>query len=214
MPRIFRSLMIVMTLAALVPLLLLVKDRVTGSTQPRTMIVYDMDNQLRYKTQTDNPAFADGMAMRRPVSGTVARDQGDSDSPRVTGKDAAGEWLAEIPGAVTEAMLRRGGERFAVYCAACHGLDGSGDGMVSKRAARLAEGTWVLPSNLYDDIVVERRAGHHYNTIVAGIRNMPAYGSQIPVDDRWAIVGYMLALQRSRRASIADVPQSERAGLD
>lgn len=214
MPRIFRSAMIILTLAALIPLLLLVRARVTGSALPRTMIVFDMDNQARYETQSANAAFADGRAMRPPAPGTVARDQGAAVSPRTTGKDGSGEWLAEIPGGLDERMMARGAERYGVYCAPCHGLDGAGDGMVSRRAMKLEEGTWVLPSDLADDVVAARPPGHLYNTIAAGIRNMPTYASQIPVGDRWAITGYVLALQRARRATIDDVPADRRAELE
>jgi len=52
-----------------------------------------------------------------------------------------------------------------------------------------------------------------FNTISNGIRNMPAYGSQIPVEDRWAVVAYVRALQRSQNATTDDVPEDIRAQL-
>ena len=46
-----------------------------------------------------------------------------------------------------------------------------------------------------------------------GVRNMPPYESQIPTADRWAIVAYVRALQRSQNASLEDVPPAERPML-
>ena len=82
-----------------------------------------------------------------------------------------------------------------------------------QRAAALAEGTWTPPTDLASQTVVDRPVGHIYNTITNGIRNMPAYGSQIPPEDRWAIVAYVRALQLSRNATIDDVPADVRATL-
>ncbi len=212
MPRLFRSVMIVLTLLALVPLGLLVKARVTDSPLPRFMIIFDMDNQARYKAQQANPVFADGRAMRPPVEGAVARGDRGDDPHRTEGRVGDG-WAETFPRPVDEAMLRRGRERFGIYCAPCHGLDGGGDGIVSRRAERLMEGTWVLPSNLADDVVAARPVGHIYNSIRNGIRKMPAYGPQIPVDDRWAITAYVRALQRSRRATLDDAPPAAREEL-
>ena len=81
---------------------------------------------------------------------------------------------------------------------------GYGDGIVARRADRLQEGTWVPPSSLHDDTVRQRPDGHLFNTITNGIRTMPAYGPQIPERDRWAVVAYVRALQRSQRARVED----------
>ena len=116
-------------------------------------------------------------------------------------------------------MLRRGRERYDIYCAPCHGLGGYGDGMVARRAADMqAAGAdtaagWVAPTNYHNDDLRKRPAGHLYNTITNGIRSMPAYGKQIPVTDRWAIVAYVKALQRSQNARPDDVPPAEREKL-
>ena len=85
--------------------------------------------------------------------------------------------------------------------------------MVAQRADQLQEGTWTPPTSFHTDLIRERAAGHLYNTISNGIRNMPAYGSQIPIDDRWAIVAYVRALQRSQNATIDDVPADLQAQL-
>lgn len=201
------------TALALVPLALVAKARTTMSTRPRINIVPDMDNQPRFKAQQANPMFADGRAMRPPVAGTVARGELRDDATLYAGKDAAGGWVSAIPVPVTAPLMRRGQERYDVFCSPCHGLAGNGDGLVAKRAERLQEGTWTPPSSLHTDLVRSRPDGQLYNTITYGVRTMPAYGAQIAVADRWAIVAYVRALQRSSNARVADVPAELRSQL-
>ena len=81
-----------------------------------------------------------------------------------------------------------------------------GDGLVARRAAELQQGTWVPPTSLHSEAVRPQPVGQLFNTISNGVRKMPAYGSQISVPDRWAIVLYVRALQRTQNAKPADVP--------
>jgi mono/diheme cytochrome c family protein len=85
--------------------------------------------------------------------------------------------------------------------------------MVARRATRLAEGTWTPPSDITADPIAAQPVGQIYNTVRHGIRKMPGYGSQIPTRDRWAIVGYVRALQRSTRGRLQDVPEDQRDAL-
>jgi len=195
-----------------VPLAMIARARVTTSPKPRIHVVPDMDNQPKFKAQARNPLFADLRSMRPDVPGTVARGELDEDDALDRGK-RGDEWVTTIPVPVTDALLARGRQRFDIYCSPCHGLAGYGDGMVAKRAEALQEGTWTPPSSFHTDLVRSRPVGHIFNTITHGIRNMPAYGPQIPVADRWAIVSYVRALQRSQNATIDDVPPQLRAQL-
>jgi mono/diheme cytochrome c family protein len=122
-------------------------------------------------------------------------------------------WIESFPVPVTERLLKRGQERFQIYCEPCHGLAGDGDGIVAVRADRLQEGTWVPPSSMHAASVLARPVGHIFNSITNGIRTMPAYGPLIPVDDRWAIVAYVRALQRGGHAPAAVLSTEERAKL-
>ncbi len=203
----------VLVALSLVPLALLARERAGIKTQPRLQVVPDMDSQPKFKAQSANPLFRDGRAMRRPVAGTVARDEPDPDGPLASGR-RDGEWLERNALPVTGALMERGRERFGIYCAPCHGLAGAGDGLVSRRADRLQEGTWTPPTDLASRAVRERADGHLFNTIGNGIRNMPAYGSQIPPADRWAVVAYVRALQRARHATLEDVPPDARDRLE
>jgi len=125
-------------------------------------------------------------------------------------------YVSRIPVPVSMDLMRRGRERFNIYCAACHGLDGYGNGMVARRAAEMqASGAataagWVAPTNYHTDEIRGRPVGQLYSTIANGVRTMPAYDKQIGVLDRWAIVAYVKALQRSQHAQPDDVPKIER----
>jgi mono/diheme cytochrome c family protein len=196
---------VVLVVLSWVPLALILKARTSTSTQPRLHIVQDMDNQPKFRAQARNRLFADRRAMRPAVPGTVARGQLNADPAYTLGK-LDGEWVTAIPVPVDLELLQRGRKRYDVFCSPCHGLAGYGDGMVAKRADELQEGTWTPPSSLHTDLVRARPAGHLYNSIANGVRNMPSYGSQIPIDDRWAIVAYVRTLQRSQNATLDDVP--------
>jgi mono/diheme cytochrome c family protein len=147
------------------------------------------------------------------VEGTVARDAVIGEPALVDGRAGDGEFIEAIPVPVSKSMMERGRERYDIHCSPCHGLSGYGDGTVSRRADQLQEGTWTPPTSFHSELIRGRPDGHIYNTIANGIRNMPAYGTQIPVEDRWAIVAYVRALQRSQNATIDDVPSDLRTQL-
>jgi len=212
MPRWIRPVLLVLALLALLPFACIYRARATHTAIPRIHLLQGMDNQGRYKSQQVNPLFADTREARPPVAGTVARGRLHADEAFFKGTHD-GKWVETFPVAVTMNLLNRGQERFRIYCAPCHGLAGAGDGIVAVRADRLQEGTWVPPSSLHDPTVLARPIGHLFNTVTNGIRTMPSYGSQIPVDDRWAIVGYVRALQLSGHAKASVLTAEERAKL-
>jgi mono/diheme cytochrome c family protein len=212
MPRVIVNVLIVLFVLGLVPLAIIARDRASPSPKPRIQIIPDMDNQPKFKAQKANPLFADGRAMRLPPADTVARGEARTDSLLYAGRES-GAWATRFPQPVTPALVARGQERFRIFCAPCHGLSGYGDGLVAKRADRLQEGTWTPPASFHTDLVRQRPAGQLFNTITNGVRNMPSYGAQIPPADRWAIVAYVRALQRSQNAGVADVPPAEQPAL-
>jgi len=212
MPRWLFYLVVVIIVLSWVPLAVILRARNTMSSKPRIHIIQDMDNQQKFKTQARNRLFADRRAMRRPATGTVARGELNGDDAYYRGM-VGEDWIETLPIPVTMQLMERGRERFDVFCAPCHGLAGAGDGMVAKRAEELQEGTWTPPASFHSELVRGRTDGHLFNTITNGIRNMPAYAPQIPVEDRWAIVAYIRALQRSQGAPLEDVPADLRAQL-
>lgn len=214
MPRWLKFAIAVLVALSFVPLVVAYRYRQVRKPRPRLHLVFDMDDQSKYKPQEPNDLFADGRAMRPRIDGTVPREEIVGDPELTTGRRADGSFVDAFPVAVDRELLLRGQDRFNIYCAPCHGWDGFGQGVVARRADRLQEGTWVPPTSLHDKTVRERPVGHIYNTIRNGIRNMPAYGPQIPVRDRWAIVAYVKALQRSTSATLQDVPPDKRAELE
>src|SRR5436853_40365 len=110
---------------------------------------------------------------------------------------------------VDRQLIERGQQRFNIYCSVCHGLDGYGKGQIEIRSEQL--GTPLNAKSLHDDTVRARSDGHIFNTITNGIRNMPSYSAQIPLDDRWAIVAYVRALQLSQNAP-AQLVENENDG--
>ncbi len=116
-------------------------------------------------------------------------------------------YVRRIPAvfAVSGDFVKRGQERFNIYCSPCHGESGYGDGEVAAHATALqhvadAINGWAPPQNLHEDKILHRPDGHLFNTITNGVRNMPAYDKQISIADRWAIVAYVRALQLSQNA--------------
>jgi mono/diheme cytochrome c family protein len=206
--------LIIVTCAAVVPLALAVKARHSKSDKPRIHIIQDMDSQPKYKAQRENPIFADGRADREALPGTVAVGHLNEDDHFYRGR-AGGGWARTFPAQVelNEETMARGKARFGIYCTPCHGQAGLGDGMVHKRADALAQGGWIQPTNMTQEYVRLQPVGELFNTISNGVRTMPAYGPQIPVEDRWAIIMYVRALQRSQSGSLNDVPDSERGSL-
>jgi len=214
-PRAFLRAALIVGALALIPLAIVYMARASRSEDPRIHIVQDMDNQPKYRPQQAMPLFPDGRAMRPAVPGTVARGEARLDDHFYRGL-VGGDYARTFPThrpqvAISEAFIRRGQERFGIYCAPCHGLDGSGDGLVNRRATEL--GPWVPASDLHSDQVRQRPVGHLFNTITNGIRNMPAYGTQISEADRWAIVAYIRALQRSSRGRLDELPPELRSEL-
>ncbi|MHC4108962.1 MAG: c-type cytochrome [Planctomycetota bacterium] len=218
-----RKLIIYVTLVlialAMIPPALIARTRAVTSPRPRIHVVMDMDNQPKFRAQQANPLFLDGRAMRPPVPGTVAVGELDEDDHFIRGR-VGNQWAATLPARieVNLSLLERGRERFDIYCQPCHGLAGYGDGIVNQRAMQLVEtgtnGTvWVQPKSLHEEAIRIQPVGQIFNTVTNGIRNMPRYDSQISVADRWAVVAYVKALQRSQNARPGDIPAGQRENL-
>ncbi len=197
-------------LLCLLPPLWIARTRLVVSGTPRIRAFKDMALQPKYQEQQASPLFADGRAMRLQVPGTIALSDLEADGRFYRGQEPDGKWTTWFPIAAGAQTMHRGQQRFGIYCAACHGLVGEGDGMVQQRAVKRGEPSWVPPLSLHVDTVVDQPNGQLFNTITHGIRKMPGYGVQIPPADRWAIVLYVRALQRSQYAELSDVPAEDR----
>jgi mono/diheme cytochrome c family protein len=206
--------LIIVAVASVVPFALAAKARYTKSSSTRIHLIQDMDSQPKYKAQRENPFFADNRADRPAIDVTVAVGDARDDDHFYKGK-VGNDWARTFPSeiALSEATMERGRQRFGIYCTPCHGQIGQGDGMVAKRADQLAQGTWTPPSNITQENLRNMPVGELFNSITNGVRNMPGYGPQIKTEDRWAIIMYVRALQRSRSGSLNDLPPDARASL-
>ena len=166
----------------------------------------DMHDQPKYKPLAASTFFKDGLSARSIVEGTVARGHLDDDVEMFTGKTAAGKLVDQMPVPVTAALLARGRERFDIYCSPCHDKAGSGNGMVVRRGFK-------QPPSYHIARLRQAPAGHFYDVMTNGFGAMPDYRAQIEPADRWAVVAYIRALQRSQHATLADVPAEEAAKL-
>lgn len=196
----------------------------------------DMYDQPRYEPLEASEFFSDGLSARPPVEGTIARGALREDEPYFTGREPGrtgkepGKLVRRIPEAafrathrrdprhfaqpyaetspaeLRRALLLRGQERFNIHCSVCHGRLGDGDGMIVRRGFR-------KPPSYHVDRLREAPAGHFYDVMTHGFGAMASYASRIDVEDRWAIVAYIRALQLSQHAELGDVPNAQRGAL-
>lgn len=190
----------------------------------------DMVRQMKVRAQAPLGFFPDNRGSRTPVAGTVpigyempkpefdatAGTQATSTPPQLSfggGTDYAStgkmgtNWGTGIPLTVDEKLMERGRQRFNINCSACHGLTGDGNGIVKQYGLATVQ-------SLQQDRIRNMSDGEIFNTITHGKNTMMAYGGNVTVNDRWAIIAYLRALQRSQNATAADVPPEHRADLD
>jgi mono/diheme cytochrome c family protein len=187
----------------------------------------DMDRQMKFRPQQPAEYFADNRASRLPVIGTVARSQpfrnvngtdpkigvfpfedNAVNTGRMNGTTTTGTTnFVEInPLQITAEFMARGRQRFQISCQPCHGALGDGNGVTKKLGM-------VVVANLHDPRIVKMGDGELFYVITNGRNLMGPYGSQITVEDRWAIVAYLRALHMSRLGTLDDVPSDYRASL-
>jgi mono/diheme cytochrome c family protein len=178
--------------------------RGTTSSKPPIHLNPNMDNQARLDPQAEFDFFADHRALRQPVAGTVATGDLEDDEHRYQGK-VDGAFAKTLPDGLvlSRQLVKRGQERYGIYCSPCHDQAGTGNGPVAKRAS-------VQPPSLHEDRIRAMPIGQYVDVITNGVRNMPAYGPQVPIDDRWAIATYVRTLQVSRSATFEEVPADVR----
>lgn len=159
-----------------------------------------MKDQPRYDPLEPSTFFPDGRSARSLVDGTVAQGmEAESIDTLAPALGPDGQFLDAYPFPVTMDVLKRGQERYDIYCSPCHGLDGYGQGMIVQRG-------FSPPPSLHDDRLRQAPAGHFYDVITNGFGQMYPYAYRVPPEDRWAIVAYIRALQLSQSATQQDVP--------
>jgi mono/diheme cytochrome c family protein len=206
-------------------------------TENRPIEIFpDMDRQAKVKYQTESRFFADGRGARPPVAGTVPMGYQIPPEPGAakpeeiaadirspfgeysrgtdylnTGRMGA-VWGTGIPFPVTRDVLERGRERYQISCAVCHGATGAGNGQV----ANFWSGAPI--ANLLDDRIRQLPDGQIFDVITHG-KGVPPnwtmfpYGDKLTVEDRWAVIAWVRTLERSQRATVADLTPEEKAKL-
>jgi mono/diheme cytochrome c family protein len=210
-----------------------------GEHSPRTPweIFPDMVRQQKVRAQSPIDFFADGRGPRLPIANTIpigydipkpqqktppgvppiaAAPRPETVANRIgfsvgtdyynTGK-MGNNWGTGIPVSVTEQLMQRGQQRFNINCSPCHGVTAAGNGVAKLYGLNTV-------ATLQDERIRKMADGEIFNTITNGKNTMMSYGGNVPVADRWAIIAYLRALQRSQNAAAADIPPEELATLE
>ncbi len=212
-----RYLLAIFVLCVLVTLGLL-GVRGTHSRKPPLYIFPDMERQLKLRPQKPNAFFTNGLSSQPPIPGAIPRGRPlqtatgpvypYEGAPVNTGRVAGTtNFIEDIPLRVTASLLQRGQQRFTINCSPCHGQLADGNGITRKI------GAMAVVANLHDKRIVEMADGELFYVITNGRNLMGSYGANVIVEDRWAIIAYLRALQLSRLGSLDEVPEVLRATL-
>ncbi len=162
----------------------------------------NMQHQRSAKDVGSKPGDADLVSRQAPPF-TVARGAPNPGDPAMTGF-LNGQPLDHGPQPASRERLLHGRERFNIYCAACHGEDGYGTGIVVRRG-------FPAPPSLHDPRLRAAPDGHLFDVMTRGYGVMLPFADRLTPEDRWAVVAYVRALQRSQRVALRDLPASDRA---
>jgi mono/diheme cytochrome c family protein len=174
-----------------------------------TGCIFSMRDQPRREPFEASAFFADGASVRMPPENTVPRGQRTLDEHLHQGR-VNGVFAPTFPFSVTLETLERGRERYDIFCTPCHGAAGDGRGIVTQDEKYGMR----QPNSFHDPELRDAPPGYYFDLITNGTRVMPAYGSRIPPEDRWAIIAYIRALQLSQNANAADLPPEELQNLE
>ncbi len=188
-------------------------------SKPPIRVFPDMDEQDKLRAQKPDPFFADGHGGRLPVAQTQPRGFNEAGAKSIGGipeyefggqtgyyytghvGDYFGNGMPEelaLTDNNASALIKRGQERFGIYCAVCHGKSGNGLGMTSQYGV-----PGIANFHLDNFKPASYPDGRIFETITNGKGQMGAYGYNIPVRDRWAIVAYVRTLQAAKEIPTA-----------
>ncbi|HRF58506.1 MAG TPA: cytochrome c [Fimbriimonadaceae bacterium] len=171
----------------------------------------DMWQQPKVKAQqkSEFQGFSNKAASRPLVAGTVPRGKMKLDEAFFTGFQD-GKLVKELPIQVDEMVLKRGQERFDIFCSHCHGRNGDGKGMINQRGLVLVR----PPASYHSDRLRNMPIGHFYDVITNGFGVMYRQAPGVEPADRWAIAAYIRVLQTAMNGNLNDVPSDERSKLE
>jgi mono/diheme cytochrome c family protein len=149
-----------------------------------------MNHEAKLRPEAPSSFFADGALSRHPVDGTVDR------SP-----------IRKIPTSITMKLLKRGQNRFTIYCAPCHGDNADGHGMIVQHG-------FLPPPELYNEDLRKKPPSYFFDVITNGHGAMYSYADRLNSEDRWAVAYYIQALQISQHFSYQDLTEAEKNQLE
>jgi len=188
-------------------------------TKPPVRIFPDMDEQDKLRAQKPDPFFADGHGGRLPVTQTQPRGFNPEGEKSIGGipeyefggqtgyyytghvGDYYGNGMPEELKLTDESageLIRRGKERFGIYCAVCHGVSGNGNGMTAQYGVPVAANVNAKLNAISQDTYPD---GRLFEVITNGKGLMSGYGYNVPIRDRWAIIAYIHTLQAAKASS-------------
>lgn len=163
-----------------------------------------MEVQPKEMAYEESDFYADGRTMREPPEGTIPRER-PAGNPALTEGAVDGQLVDVIPLELDEAMMARGKKKFDIVCAQCHGQKGDGNSIVAENMGMR------LPPDLL--AIADRPSGYFYQAIIYGYGVMPSFAGELNVEDRWAVVAYIRALQQTQNVPLADAPAAEQQRL-
>jgi mono/diheme cytochrome c family protein len=170
----------------------------------------DMWQQPKVKSQSKSDFFMDDQGTRPAIAGTVEFGKPMTDVEFYTGFDANGRLVREFPVPVTADLIKRGKERFEIFCLNCHGAVGDGQGMIAKRGFTVAQPIATYHTKRLREMPI----GHFYDVITNGFGTMYPLKARIKPLDRWAVAAYVRVLQRSQDMPVSQIPDEEAAKLN
>jgi mono/diheme cytochrome c family protein len=176
------------------------------------------DRQPRSTRYKESRFYADGLSMRAAPEGTVPRERITLNPRLTTGRDPDGpmqmnaeplpNYVATIPIPVSRKLLELGRKRFDITCATCHGPLADGKSIVATQMALRP------PPSLIDPKYIAKPAGFIFEVATKGFGLMASYAAELTVEERWAVVAYLRAVQLSQTTSVGALPPDIRQQLE
>lgn len=223
-PFVFWQIIVLLTVIGLVPLALVFKSSFVVSDAEPLRIDHGMAYQQKVKAQSKSPVgtFPSDVSSQPYIEGTVIF--GSTEDEHFDKGKVNGQFVNGFPTRIKEkldkpdlatTLIARGQRQFGIYCSVCHGAAGYGDGMVHRIATERAGSgdlsnlsLWVPPKSMHDPLIASKPDGEIFDTITNGKNKMLGYGYRVTPDDRWAIVLYVRALQKSQKSNVATPTQN------
>ena len=176
------------------------------------------DSQPKANRYRESKFYADGLTMKAPPEGTVPRERITLNPVLTTGREPDGPiqtngeplpvYVKAVPMPVTRKLLDLGRKRYDITCGTCHGPLGDGDSIVARQMALRP------PPSLHREVYVAKPAGYIYEVATKGFGMMASYAAELTVEERWAVVAYIRALQLSQNTPAAELPPAVRQQLE